>query len=127
MTREAVTARPAVSQAEGQPRMQKTEQELKDTIMEDSTQEAISERNRPKAITMSQTESPATDLNDRRLGQAYHSKLLKVFISPDVVVSLKEIHFDPTIHQITQGREHLDISLRDDVAILVPEIPDISQ
>ena len=45
--------------------MQKTEKELKDTIMEDSSQEAITERNRSEAITMAQTECPATDFYSR--------------------------------------------------------------
>jgi hypothetical protein len=107
--------------------MQKTEKELKNTIMENTAQEAIAERNRSEAITMAQTESLSTDLNDRRLGQAYHSELLKVFISPDVMVALEEEDLHSPVHQRLKGSKDPDISFRNDITVFVPEIPDVTQ
>jgi hypothetical protein len=43
------------------------------------------------------------------------------------VISLEEINLDPSIHKALESRENPNVPLGHDIAVLIPEIPDISQ
>ena len=43
------------------------------------------------------------------------------------MVAGEEVHLDTGIHKVHEGRKHPDISLGHDVAVLVPEIPDVAK
>ena len=94
--------------------------------MEDPAQETISERCRPKTVSMTQTEDLSTYLDQCRLLQALHPKFLEITVSPHVVVSLEEIYIDTTINEISNSAEYSHVTLRYYITVLVPEIPDIS-
>lgn len=127
VTRKPVAARPAVAESERDPRMQHTEKELRNTVVEKSAQETIAERYRTKAVTMPQTEAPASYLDHSRLDELLHAKLLEVAVCPHIVVSLKEIHLHTPVHQILKSGKDTDVALRDDIAVLVPEVPYVSK
>ena len=107
--------------------MQHAEEELKHTAMENPAQETIPQRRRTQAVSMTQTEHPAINLHQSRLLQTLHSKLLEIAVSPHIVVSLEEIHIHAPVYQVSYSSEHSDISLRNDIPILIPEIPAITQ
>lgn len=65
--RQPISARPTVSKPESQPWMQETEQELKETVVEHSTKETVSERHRTKAIAMTKTEYFSSYFDKSRL------------------------------------------------------------
>ena len=127
MAGEPVFLCPAITETVCDPWMQQTEQELKHPIMEDPTQETISERCRPKTVSMTQTEDLSTYLDQCRLFQALHPKFLEITVSPHVVVSLEEIYIDATINEISNSAEYSHVTLRYYITVLVPEIPDISK
>ena len=76
---------------------------------------------------MSQTEHLSADVHKGRLLQTLHSKFLEIAVGPHVVVSLEEIHIHALVHQVGNGAEHPDITLGNNIAVLVPEIPDVAQ
>ena len=43
------------------------------------------------------------------------------------MITLEEIHLDPSVHQCRKGSEHPYISFRNNIAVLIPEIPYISE
>ena len=90
-------------------------------------QEAISGRHRPQTVAMAQTEHLAANLHQSRLHQTLHSELLEIAVCPHVVVSLEEIHAHSPVYQIRNSTEHSDISLRNHITILIPEIPYVTQ
>ena len=62
-----------------------------------------------------------------RLDKPPHPEFFKIAVCPHVMIALEEIHLDTGIHQIHKGRKHPDITFRDNIPVLVPEIPDIPQ
>jgi hypothetical protein len=125
--RKPIAFRPSVSKTEGKPRMQQTEKKLRNAIMKKPTKESVSERHRTQTVAMSQTELLSGDLNQRGLGQLYHAQFLKIGISPYIMVPLEEIHFDPSVHKVLQGRKYSYVTFRYYIAVLIPEIPYIPQ
>ena len=123
----AVAPRPSVSEAEGYPWMQKAEEELGYTAMEYATQKTVAERNRSQAVAMPQTELLTFDIDYSRLHKFDHTKLFKIGICPYVMVSFKEIHLDPSVHKVLQGRKYSYVTFRYYIAVLIPEIPYIPQ
>jgi hypothetical protein len=95
--------------------------------MEDTTKEPVAKRRRTQTITMSQTEHLAVYLNQSRLSETDHAKLLKIGICPYIVVTLKEIHLYTTRYQVLNRGQDTHISLRNYISILIPEIPDVAQ
>jgi hypothetical protein len=107
--------------------MQHAEKELQHTVMENPTKETVTHRNRTKAVAMTDAEYASIDLHKGRLYEFLHSKFLEIAVSPHIVVSLEEIHIHAPVYQVSYSSEHSDISLRNDIPILIPEIPDITQ
>jgi hypothetical protein len=95
--------------------------------VEDRTEETVSYRYRSQTISMAETETLSGNLHQRRLLETDHSEFLEIRIAPDIVISLEEIHLHTPIHQLTESGEHLDISLRDHIAVFIPEIPDVTK
>lgn len=95
--------------------------------MEDSTQETISPRRRPQTVAMSQTEHLSIDIDQSRLFQTLHPEFLEIAVCPHVVISLEEIHVHSPVDKVCQSSEHPDITLWNNITILIPEIPDIPQ
>lgn len=75
---EAVASRPPVPEAECNPRMKETEQELSHSVMEKSPEETVAERNGTEAVTMSQTEDFPAYGHKTRLLKANHSQFFKI-------------------------------------------------
>jgi len=67
MTGKTVAAGPAVTEPEGNPWMKQTEKALGNPVVEKSTEETVSERNRAEAVSMSETEPPAANIDKMRL------------------------------------------------------------
>jgi hypothetical protein len=107
--------------------MQEAEKELKETVVEYSAKKSIAERHRTKAVTMTKAEHFSSYFDESRLFETNHPELFKVFICPHIVVSLKETDLDTLIHQSLESRQNPDVPLRNNIPILVPEIPYISQ
>lgn len=74
----AVALRPAVSQTEGDPWMQKAEKELGHAAVEHSTKEAVTHRNRPEAVTMTEAEAFSADFYDMGLYEFLHAEFLEI-------------------------------------------------
>ena len=123
VTRKPVAARPSIAETEGYTRMKHAEKELSQRIMEKSAKEAVAERNRAKAVTMSKAETLALDLNYSRLDKLLHAQLLKIAVCPHIVVSLEEVYTHTSVHQILKSGKDTNVALRYDIAILVPEVP----
>lgn len=127
MPRKAVAAGPSVSEAECDPRVKHAEQGLKHTGVEDAAQETVTGRHRPQAVTMAEAEPTAAYFRDIRLLQTLHPQLLEVAVCPDIMVSLEEINIHPSVHKRLKGGEDTDVTLRNDVAVFIPEVPDIAE
>ena len=78
-------------------------------------------------VTMTEAEDLASDIDDIRLLEYPDAHILKIVVTPDVVVSLKEIDLHARVHQVHKRREHTNIALRDNIMIFIPEIPDVTQ
>jgi hypothetical protein len=76
---------------------------------------------------MSETELLAGNLDKGRLLQTFHSQFLKIAISPYIMIAGKEINIHTSFNQILDGGKDTDISLRNNIPILVPEIPHIPE
>jgi hypothetical protein len=118
---------PPVAESECNPRMKGTEQYLRQTVMEESAKETISERYRTQTVAVSETEVLVADTGQSRLLQLDHTKLLKIPVGPDVVIAFKKVHLHTSIHESLQSCQHPNIALRDHISVFIPEIPDISQ
>jgi hypothetical protein len=127
MAGEAIASRPAITKTEGNPRMQHAEKELQDTAVEHTTKETVTEWNRTQPVTMAQTEDTAIDFNQCRLFKALHTQFLKITICPHIVVSLEEIHLHSPVNKISNSAKHPDISFWNNIAILVPEVPNVTE
>ena len=95
--------------------------------MKNRTEKTIPERHRTQAISMAETETLSGNLHQRRLLETDHSEFLEIRIAPDIVISLEEINLYSLLHQFAESGEHLDISLRDHIAVFIPEIPDVTE
>ena len=124
---EAVAARPTVSEAEGQPWMQEAEQELKDSVMEDGTEETVSARHGAETVAVTEAEHLTADLHKSWLLKTFHTKFLEIAVCPHIVVTLEEIHINSPVHQCSQRCKDPYIPLRNDVTVFIPEVPDITK
>lgn len=124
---QAVVLRPAVAETEGQPWMQEAEEELCHTAMEHAAEETITGRNRSKTVAVAEAEGLSIDLNQMRLSQFDHSKLLEIGICPDVVVAFEEKNLYSPVHKVLESRKHSEITFGHDITVLVPEIPDVTK
>jgi hypothetical protein len=107
--------------------MQHAEKELQDAIVEDSSEETVSRRHRTQAIPMTQTEHLTPNLDKSRLHHTFHAKLLKIAVGPHVMITLEEEHLHAPVHKALESSEHSYVPLRNNVTILVPEIPYVSE
>ena len=92
--------------------MQKTEKELKDTVMEHTPEKTISERRRTETITVTKTEGTSINLHQSRLNKLLHPQFFEVAICPHIVVALKEIHIDSSVQKFLNRSKNPDITLR---------------
>lgn len=127
MAGKPVVLRPAIAETERQPRMQAAEKHLEKTAMEDTAKKTVSGRSRPKPVSMPEAELLPGDIHDRRLHKPLHAKLLKVAISPDIMVTLEEIYLHTGINQVLDSSKDTGIPLGDYIPVLVPEIPDVAK
>ena len=107
--------------------MKHAEETLSQTVMKESAKETVSERNRAQTVSVSQTETLAPYLDQSRLNKLLHAQLLEIAVCPYIVVSLEEIHLHSPVHQVLKGGEDADVSLRDNIVILIPEVPYVSE
>jgi len=107
--------------------MQQTKYALEKLVAESPSHQFIPFVSRPEAIAMAKAEHFAADLCDIWLLKNLYAQFLKIMEAPDVVVALKKADLDTCVHQIHQGCEHSDITFRDHIMILIPEIPDVAQ
>ncbi len=124
---EAVVLGPAVAETEGKAGVQEAEKELGRTVMEESPQEAVSIRDRAEAVTVAEAEGFAGDFHKIRLLEFLHPEFLKIGIGPYIVVALEEIYLDSPVHKGLKGRKDTDITLRNNVLIFIPEVPDVTE
>ena len=124
---ETIFARPSVAESESYPRMKHAEEDLKQPVVEYATQEAVSERNGTKTVAMPKTEMLSFYFDNRRLLKLHHAQFLEIRICPYIMIALEEIDLHSLVHKILKSREHTEIALRDNITILVPEIPDITE
>jgi hypothetical protein len=124
---QAVVLRPSVSETEGDPRMEHAEKELCHTAMEHAAEETVSCRNRSQTVAVAEAECLSIYLNQMRLSQFDHSELLEIGICPDVVVAFKEKDLHSPVHKVLKGGQHPEIAFRNDITVLVPEIPDVAK
>ena len=82
---------------------------------------------RTEAVSVTETEDLAADIDDMRLLEDGDSHFLEIVVAPDVVVPLKEIDLHARVHQVHKRREYTHIALRDHIMIFIPEIPDVAQ
>ena len=107
--------------------MEQAEQGLKELRAEAPAHKFVPMMAGTQPVTMPETESLPRDIHDIRLLENDDSHLLEIMIAPDVMVPLKEIHFHAIVHEVHQRSEHTHITLRHDIMILIPEIPDVTQ
>ena len=107
--------------------MEHAEKELQDTVMEDPSEETVSERHRTQAVAMTETEDLVTDFHKCRLVETLHAEFLEILIGPHVVVALKEVHLHSPVHQTLKGSEYPDVAFRNHIAVFVPEIPYVAK
>ena len=107
--------------------MQKAEKALEEFFAETPAHKFVPEMSWTEPVTMAEAEDLASDIDDIRLLEYPDTHILKIVVTPDVVVSLEEIHLDACFHQVHQCRKHADIALRDHIMILIPEIPDVTE
>ena len=100
---QTVVSRPSVTEAEGNPRMQHAEKELRHAVVEQATKKSVSCRNRSQTVAMAETESFSSNLYKTGLFKALHSQLLEIAVRPHVMVSLEEVHLHPSVHQTLQS------------------------
>ena len=127
VVRQTAVTGPCVAEAVGEPWVKHAEQNLQETAMEDAADDPVSERHIPQSVTMTETEFHAGNINHTRLFEAFHAELLEVAVGPDVVVSGEEIHIHTTVHELLQGSENPYISFRNDITVLIPEIPNVAE
>ena len=80
-----------------------------------------------EAVTVSQAEHLAADLDPEGLRKDPHPHVLEIVIAPDVVIPGEEVHRHACIHQVHQRGKDAHAPLRDDVTVFIPEIPDVAQ
>jgi len=107
--------------------MKKAEKTLKKSITESPSHQFVPFVPRPESVTMTEAECLSSYHGDIRLLENPYSKFLEIMEAPDIVVALKEINLDTRVHQINQSREHPHVAFRDDIPVLVPEIPNVSE
>ena len=122
---ETVVSGPPVAETECNPRMQEAEKELCHLVVEQAAEETVAKRDRTQTITMTQTEHIPADGHETRLFEALHSQFFKIGICPYIMIPLEEIYLHTPVHQVGQGTEHPNITLRDDITVFIPEIPDV--
>ena len=107
--------------------MQRAENLLERTAMEDAGKDAIAARNRAEAIAVAEAEYLAG--NGRYVGllKPFHSERLEVGIAPDVMIAAKEIDIHTSIDEVEQRCKHAHIAFGNDVSVLIPEIPDVTE
>lgn len=124
---QAVMLRPCIAKTKREPRMQRAENLLERTAMEDAGQDAVAARNGAEAITVTEAEDLAGNSRYVGLLKPFHSERLEVGIAPDVVIAAKEIDIHTSIDEVEQRSKHAHIAFGNDVAVLIPEIPDVTE
>ena len=110
--------RPALTEAESQPRMKQTEYSLKKWLTEPPAHQLIPLVPGAQAIPMAKTEILPSYINIIWLLEYLHSQFFEIPVAPDVVIALEEINLHASIHKIHQGRENSHIALRNNVPVL---------
>ena len=107
--------------------MQRAENLLERTAMEDAGKDAVAARNGAEAITVTEAEDLAGNSRYVGLLKPFHSERLEVGIAPDVMITAKEIDINTSIDEVEQRSKHAHIAFGNDVAVLIPEIPDVTE
>ena len=107
--------------------MERRETGLEEAVVEHLAHELVAAVAGAETVAVAEAETRAADFNLVRLTELDHSELLEIAVGPDIVVAGEEIHLDTRVHEVQERREHPYISFRDDVAVFVPEIPDVAE
>ena len=107
--------------------MKQTEQTLEESVAESPPHEFVPFMSWPQPVAVTQAEGLSADLGHIRLLEHLYAQLLKIVEAPYVVVALEKADLDTGVHQVKQGREHPHIAFRNDIVVLVPEVPDVPQ
>jgi len=81
----------------------------------------------PQSVPVPEAEANVPDPDHVRLLQGDYPHRLEIIIGPYVVIPLEEVYLDSGGDKVLKSGKNLDISLRDDIFIFVPEIPDIPE
>ena len=110
---ETVPPGPSFSDRERQCRVDKrAEHPLADFVMEQPPHGFVDPVSRPQSISMADAEDLASDLQGVGLMENPDPHVLEIMVTPDVVVALEETDLNASFHQVHQGSENPDISLR---------------
>ena len=81
----------------------------------------------PQSVPVPEAEANVPDPDHVRLLQGDYPHRLEIVIGPYVVIPLEEVYLDSGGNKVLKRSKYLDIALRNDIFIFVPEIPDIPQ
>ena len=118
---------PVGAEAECQPWMKAAEKHLAYAAVEDTQHQAIAELGAPQAVAVAEKEFFSADAYRLRLDHFLYSETLEERVAPDVVVTRHEIHLDSLGNHLDQFAEHPCALARNNIAVFIPEIPDITQ
>ena len=124
---QTTAARPAPGNAEGYPGVEHTEETANSTIAEDCLHHFVRTQAGAQTVTVSQAEKLARMLDHQGLVDDFDSHGLQIGIHPHIVIAGTDKDLHPGLEKVHQSGENPDISLRNHVSILVPEIPDVAK
>jgi hypothetical protein len=114
-----------LAETERDVRMEKAEYTLEELVTESPAHQFVPFVSRPESVSVTEAEDFPSYLGDVRLLENLDTEILEIMEAPDVMVALEKADLHPGVHQIHQGGEHPDIPFRDNIMVLVPEIPDV--
>jgi hypothetical protein len=108
--------------------MQPCEQLLAYLVVEDGTYDLERRIRVTHAVAVCQEECLAVEVEGERLAMNYDTTfLLKVTISPDVVIANEVMHLYTAVGQFGQLAKEACESLGDNMAVFVPEVEHVSK
>ena len=124
---ETVMLRPCVAQAEREPRMQGAEEPLERAAVEDAGEDAVAARNGSEAVAVAEAEDLAGNGRDIGLLKSLHAERLEVGVAPDIVVAAKKIDIYTPVNEVDDCSKNPSITSWDNIAVLIPEVPDVPE
>ena len=121
------TVAPAGSPPEGYPGVKGRKKNLGPALAEHAFDKLVPMVSRAQSVPVSHTEALPPYLRHIRLLKLHHAQLFKIVERPEVVVSLEEVHLHARIYQVCDGSQHPDRALGHHIAVLIPEIENVSQ